>query len=101
MSDICTENRTISDFTATFDNGEIYFPGGAAGTAANNFLAARGDCAKVAGVLPAGCTVNPNGSIQEGSPTNLIGDADNDTARILTQIHEHAVVVGFSARANR
>jgi hypothetical protein len=91
-------NRTVSDFTATFDNGEIYFPGGTAGTAANNFLAARGDCAKVAGVLPAGCTVNANGSIQEGSPTTLIGDAANDTSRILTQIHEHAVVVGFSAR---
>jgi hypothetical protein len=91
-------SRTISDFTATFDTGEIYFPGGTAGNAGNNFLAARGDCAKVAGVLPAACTVNPNGSIQEGSPTNFVGDVGNDTGRILTQIHEHAVVVGFSAR---
>jgi hypothetical protein len=91
-------SRTISDFTATFDTGEIYFPGGAGGTAANNFFAARGDCAKVAGVLPAACTVNPNGSIQEGTPTTLVPDAANNTARILTQIHEHALVVGFSAR---
>ena len=91
------ESRTISDFTSTFDTGEIYFPGGTAGNAGNNFLAARGDCAKVAGVLPAACTLNPNGSIQEGSPTNFVGDAGNDTGRNLTLIHEHAAVVGFSA----
>ena len=35
---------------------EFYFPGGAAGNAANLFLAARGDCALVGGALPAGCT---------------------------------------------
>ena len=91
-------SRTIADFSATFDNGEIYFPGGAAGNVGNNFLAARGDCAKVAGVLPAGCTVNANGSIQEGTPTTLIPDAANDTTRNLTLIHEHALVAGFSAR---
>jgi len=90
--------RNISDFSATFDTGEIYFPGGTAGTAANNFLAARGDCAKVAGVLPAGCTVNPDGSIQEGTPTNFVGDAGNDTVRNITLIHEHALVAGVSAR---
>lgn len=90
-------SRNIADFSATFDTGEIYFPGGSGGTAANNFFAARGDCAKVAGVLPAGCTVNANGSIQEGTPTSLIPDAANDTARNLTQIHEHAAVVGIAA----
>ena len=49
-------NRTIASMGATFDTGEFYFPGGAAGTAANFFLAARGDCAVVGGALPAGCT---------------------------------------------
>ena len=34
--------RMIADFSATFDAGEIYFPGGTAGTAANYYLAARG-----------------------------------------------------------
>src|SRR6202030_857539 len=37
--------RTIEDFSATWDTGEIYFPGGPTGTAANDYLAARGECA--------------------------------------------------------
>lgn len=90
--------RTISDFSATFDTGEIYFPGGATGTVANHFLAARGDCAVVARALPTGCTVNANGSIQEGSPTVLVPDAGNDTVRNLYYIHEHAAILGFAAR---
>jgi hypothetical protein len=92
------EARTIADFSATFDTGEIYFPGGPTGTLANHFLAARGDCALVAGVLPSGCTVNANGSIQEGSNSNLIPDATNDTARNLYDIHENAVLFGVSVR---
>jgi hypothetical protein len=90
--------RTISDFSATFDAGEIYFPGGATGTVANHFLAARGDCAVVAGALPAGCTVNANGSIQEGSPAVLVPEAANDTSRNLYYIHENAAILGVSAR---
>ena len=90
--------RTISDFSATFDTGEIYFPGGTTGTVANHFLAARADCALVLGALPAGCTVNPNGSIQEGSAAIPVPDATNDTNRNLYDIHEHAALVGFSAR---
>src|SRR5580692_9657768 len=50
------ENRTIASEAAAFDVGEYYFPGGATGTAANFYLAARGDCALVAGALPVGCT---------------------------------------------
>ncbi len=41
-------NRTIASADQTFDTGEFYFPGGAAGNAGNFFLAARGDCALVA-----------------------------------------------------
>jgi hypothetical protein len=91
-------SRNISDFSATFDTGEIYFPGGTAGNAGNLFLAARGDCAMVAGHLPAACTLNPNGSVQEGTPTNLVPDAGNDVGRNITQIHEHALLAGVSAR---
>jgi hypothetical protein len=91
-------DRTISDFSATFDTGEIYFPGGTTGNAGNDFLAARGDCALVGGVLPAGCVLNANGSVQEGSPTNLVPEAGNDTARNLYLIHESAGIAGVTAR---
>jgi hypothetical protein len=92
------EARTIADFSATWDTGEIYLPGGPGGTLANHYFAARGDCAVVAGALPAGCTVNANGSIQEGSATALIPDATNDTARNIYEIHENAGLFGISAR---
>jgi hypothetical protein len=95
-------NRKIASEAATFDVGEFYFPGGAAGTAANDFLAARGDCAMVAGVLPAACsllTTGPfAGAVVEGSPTNPIPEAGNDTARNITDINEQALLVGFNAR---
>ena len=90
--------RTIANFAANFDTGEIYFPGGATGTLANHFLAARGDCALVAGVLPSSCTVNANGSIQEGSSATIVPDATNDIARNIENIHENAGLVGASAR---
>src|SRR5256884_9586975 len=43
----------------------IYYPGGAGGTAANYFFAARGFCAIPSGstTLPAGCTLNGDGTI--------------------------------------
>ena len=122
------EARTIQDFSATWDTGELYLPGGGGtaglgepgGTATGNyFLAARGDCAipttgASAGVLPAGCTVLsaatcvtmgwasasacPLGAIQEGSPTSLVPEAGNDTVRNDYEIHENAGVAGISAR---
>ena len=92
------EARTIADFSATYDTGEIYLPGGLNGTVANHYYAARGDCAVVAGALPAACTVNANGSIQEGSPTNPVPEAGNDSARNLYFIHENAALFGISAR---
>lgn len=91
-------NRTIADYSATFDLGEIYFPGGPGASAGNDFLAARADCALVSGSLPSDCTLNPDGSIVEGSPTSPLPEADNDTARNLTEIHENAVDFGISAR---
>jgi len=61
--------------------------------------AARGDCAVVAGALPAACTYNSaNGSIQEGSSTNLVPEATNDASRSLYNIHENAGLLGIAAR---
>ena len=91
-------DRIISQFSATWDTGETYFPGGTGATAATDYFAARGDCALVGGVLPAVCTQNADGSITEGSPTNLAAEAGNDTARLLTTIHEHSVIAGLTAR---
>jgi hypothetical protein len=100
--------RTIQDFSATWDVGEIYLPGGAGGTAGlhegglatgNYYFAARGDCAALStGNLPAACTLNPNGSIQEGSSTNLIPEAANESVRNVYEIHEQAGVFGLTAR---
>jgi hypothetical protein len=90
--------RTIADFSATFDAGEIYFPGGPTGNAANDYLAARGDCALVAGALPSACTKNADGTIQEGSPANLVPEAANDAARNLYDIHENVGLVGATIR---
>jgi hypothetical protein len=104
-------NRTIADFNAVFDTGELYFPGGTGGTAGalqggtatgNYYLAARGECAVVAGVLPAGCTLLTSGplagAVMEGSPTQPLAEAGNDTARNITTINEHSLLVGANAR---
>ena len=91
-------DRTISQFSATWDTGETYFPGGTGATAATDYFAARGDCALVSGALPVGCVLNPDGSITEGSPTNLVAEAGNDTARLLTTIHENTLIAGVTAR---
>ena len=91
-------NRSIAQYSATFDVGETYFPGGTGATAANLYLAARGDCALVAGALPAGCVRNADGSVTEGSPTDLVPEAGNDTARAITTINENALLLGFTGR---
>jgi hypothetical protein len=90
--------RAISDFSATFGTGQIYFPGGTTGTAANDYLAARGSCALVAGALPSGCVPNANGSIEYGSSTLLTPTAGNDTARNQYEIHESVGTLGVAAR---
>jgi hypothetical protein len=90
--------RAISDFSATFGTGQIYFPGGTTGTAANDYLAARGSCALVAGALPSGCVPNANGSIEYGSSTLLTPTSGNDTARNQYEIHESVGTLGVAAR---
>ncbi|MGB6430220.1 MAG: hypothetical protein WBF06_06515, partial [Candidatus Acidiferrales bacterium] len=94
--------RAISDFSATYGTGSIYFPGGTAGSAsgpaANDYLAARGSCTLVAGALPAGCVLNANGSIEYGSSTLLTPTAGNDAARNVYEIHESVGTLGVAAR---
>ena len=95
-------SRTIAQESDVFDTGETYFPGGAGATATTDYFAARGDCAFPAApaphVLPAGCTLNADGSITEGSPTNLVPEAGNDAARQLTNINEHLLIAGLDYR---
>jgi len=90
--------RTIADFNATFDTGEIYLPEAPAATWPITFCS-TGDCAVVGGALPAGCTVNPTDRIQEGSANVLVPDVGNDTSRNLYDIHEQAALLGVSAPA--
>jgi hypothetical protein len=85
-------HRTISQFSDTNDSGLIYFPGGAAASPANDFLAARGSCAEVAGALPAGCTLNTDGSVSFVAPPAA------GSTRSLTTINENALLLGFLFR---
>ncbi len=90
-------NRKIATYGSSLDTGEVYFPGGPTGTAANDHLAARGDCAFPAPpaphVLPSKCTLQPNGSI---IATGL--DAGSDAARNIIDINEQAALIGLTAR---
>jgi hypothetical protein len=85
-------NRTIAQYSDTNDSELIYYPGGATATAANDFLAARGSCALVAGVLPAGCTLNGDGSMTFLAPTPA------SPVRSLTTINENSLLLGVVAR---
>ncbi len=90
-------NRKIAQFASSFNSSEIYFPGGPTGTATNDHLAARGDCAFPAApaphVLPSNCTLQANGSIIETGPV-----AGSDTARTIYDINEQAALLGFTVR---
>ena len=69
--------------TTVTNRGATYFPGGAAGTAANDHLAARGVCAIPSGSssLPAGCTLNADGSVTF-TPTTI---TSNDSSLYCAQ----------------
>jgi hypothetical protein len=86
--------RTIADFSATFFSGETYFAGGAGGTAANDYFAARGDCA-----MPAACTPTVDATSGDLIALTFSGPSpDNDTSRNITGIHENTALLGFTAR---
>jgi hypothetical protein len=85
-------NRSIAEYSDTNDTGLIYFPGGATATAANDYLAARGNCALVAGASPAGCTLNTDGSVTFVAPVAA------SPIRSVTTINENALLLGVLAR---
>jgi hypothetical protein len=84
--------RTIAQFSDTNDSELFYFPGGATAAPGNDFLAARGSCMEVGGILPAGCTLNADGSV-----TFLAPAAANPT-RVITTINENALLLGVVLR---
>jgi len=87
-------DRTIADFSASFLTGETYYPGGTGGTGANDYFAARGDCA-----TPANCTETVDPTTGDLVSLTFSGPSPaNDTSRNITEIHEHALLAGFTAR---
>ena len=87
-------DRTIADFSATFYSGETYFAGGATGTPANDFLAARGACA-----VPTACTPTVDPATGDLIALTFTGPAaGNDISRNITEIHENTALLGFTAR---
>jgi hypothetical protein len=87
-------NRTIADFNATFYSAETYFPGGTGGTAANDYFAARGDCA-----IPSACTETVDPTTGQLISLTFSGPAPgNDTSRNITGISENTLLAGFTAR---
>jgi hypothetical protein len=85
--------RTIADFSATFYSAETYFPGGTGGTAANDYFAARGDCA-----TPSACTETVDPVTGQLISLTFSGPAaGNDTSRNITEIHEKTLVAGFTS----
>ncbi|MGA8268426.1 MAG: hypothetical protein WB787_11730, partial [Candidatus Acidiferrales bacterium] len=85
-------DQTIAQYSDTNDSGLIYFPGGAGATAATDFFAARGSCAMMGGALPAGCTLNADGSV------TFVAPAAANPTRALTAINENALLLGVVAR---
>jgi hypothetical protein len=86
-------NRTLADFSATFDATETYFPGGVGGSAANYYFAARGDCA-----IPSACTQTVDPTTGQLISLTFSGPAPgNDTGRNLIRISENTLLLGFTA----
>ncbi len=81
----------MSSFSNT--TADVYYPGGATAAASNDFLAARGNCALVAGALPAGCVLNADGSITF-TPTTPESPPTVD----VVDISEDSLELGFKAR---
>jgi hypothetical protein len=87
------ENRSIESSMLSYPTESIYFPGGATASAANYYLAARGSCTLVGGVLPSDCAPNADGSITYSAPANT-----TPPAVIPLTINENALLLGFRAR---
>jgi hypothetical protein len=78
-------DRLISQFGSTAYQAEVFDPGPGAA------VAHRGDCAGA--TLPAGCTLQANGSVVFSGITPA-----SDTALNLFPIHENSALIGLTAR---
>ncbi len=85
--------RQIVASALSYPTTSVYFPGGATAAAGNDYLAARGSCTLVGGVLPAGCVANADGSITYTAPAPTAGPSVD-----LFTINEDAALLGFRAR---
>ena len=75
-------DRTIADYSAAFYSAETYFPGGAGGTAGNDYFAAGGDCA-----VSTACTATVDPTTGQLISLTFSGPASgNDTSRNITGI---------------
>jgi hypothetical protein len=86
------EHRQIVTSSLSYTTGDIYYPGGATASAANDYLAARGSCGLVAGALPAGCVLNADGSITY-TPALPTGGPTYDSLGI----NENSLLAGLTA----
>lgn len=87
-------DRTIADYSASFLTAETFYPGGAGGTAGNDYFAARDACA-----VPSACTQTVDPTTGDLISLTFSGPAaGNDTGRNITEIHENALLAGFTAR---
>jgi hypothetical protein len=90
-------HREIVSSAFKFTTQEVYYPGGSSGSVANDFLAARGDCAATgAGVppsLPTGCVLNADGSVTFTAPPPTGAPSFE-----FLGINENALILGMVAR---
>lgn len=97
------EKRTISEFAASQLLAATYYPGGSTATASNDYLAARGNCPLVGGVIvpAAGGTCSApsatDGSITWTATASQISSAFN-VPRQLSEINEHVALAGVTLR---
>lgn len=87
------QRRQIIASALSYPTLSVYYPGGATASSANDFLAARGSCALVGGVLPGGCVLNADGSITFTPPANTTPPSVDSFT-----INQNAALVGFRAR---
>ncbi|MBZ5695679.1 MAG: hypothetical protein LAN36_10005 [Acidobacteriia bacterium] len=96
------ENRHIGEIDGSADTAipvfSVYYPGGTGGSAANDFLAARGNCPYSSGTTtfnPANggtCTQNSDGSVTYTAP---LPEAES---RVVSTIDEHVGLLGLTVR---
>lgn len=93
-------HREIVQSASSFTTQQIFYPGGPAGTAANDFLAARGPCAPTGPApggglpppLPSGCVLNADGSVTLSTPPPTLAPTLGTVA-----INENALLLGLTA----